>query len=205
MSTNLYSFPQFIEELPFLSPRHQTAGSSFTFETPNTLAGVKFSEPDTEIIYNPDTDTTVLIAYRFGAEIINRLTGKSLLVSQEHIGIVHKQFIHKIMIRPIIHFETDRVYLSKSERLRLEGFAAFLKGSPEIKITAEGYADSTGEEEKNQQLSQRRAENVKYYLVTRHGIDERRFTLLSYGSARPVDTNDTEEGRANNRRVNIYW
>lgn len=188
-----------------LSPRHQTTGSSFTFETPNALAGVRFSEPDYEIVYNPDMEMTVFLAHRSDAEMTHRVTQDELLISQGHIGIAYKDLLQTIMMSPRIHFETDRVYLNKNERLQLDGFAAFLNGFPDVNVLIEGHADSTGGEAKNQLLSQRRAENVKYYLVTRHRIAERRFTLHAYGSMKPVDTNDTEEGRAHNRRVDISW
>ena len=75
-----------------------------------------------------------------------------------------------------------------------------LNNNPDLNIEIQGYTDSTGEEDYNVQLSQRRAESVMSYLVSR-GIDPDRLTAKGYGSVNPVASNDTPQGRAKNRRV----
>jgi outer membrane protein OmpA-like peptidoglycan-associated protein len=77
-----------------------------------------------------------------------------------------------------------------------------LKEYPTAKFTVEGHTDSVGREDSNQKLSDARANAVKEYLV-KGGIDEFRLSSLGYGESKPIDTNKTRAGRANNRRVEI--
>ena len=72
----------------------------------------------------------------------------------------------------------------------------------EVSITIEGHASSDGSESYNQALSERRANAVKAYLVGK-GIDASRLQTVGYGESRPVDSNDTVNGRKNNRRAQI--
>lgn len=69
-------------------------------------------------------------------------------------------------------------------------------------ITVEGYTDARGSEDKNQQLSQKRADAVRRFLVD-HGVPSERVTAVGKGESNPVADNDTPEGRAMNRRVEI--
>ena len=69
-------------------------------------------------------------------------------------------------------------------------------------IISQGHTDSTGSEEHNQGLSERRAQSVVNYLVG-VGVDASRITALGYGENHPVADNDTTEGRSLNRRVDL--
>jgi outer membrane protein OmpA-like peptidoglycan-associated protein len=75
-----------------------------------------------------------------------------------------------------------------------------LKENPEVDITIEGYTDNRGSDEYNLNLSKRRAQSAKNYLVGQ-GVDSYRITAVGMGEAYPVASNDTEDGRAENRRV----
>lgn len=79
---------------------------------------------------------------------------------------------------------------------------ALTKADPDSKIVVEGYTDSQGGASFNQDLSQKRAESVRSYLVS-HGIASDRVTAQGFGVDRPVADNASAEGRANNRRVEI--
>jgi outer membrane protein OmpA-like peptidoglycan-associated protein len=70
-------------------------------------------------------------------------------------------------------------------------------------MTVAGYTDSTGSEELNQKLSEKRAESVKNALVG-EGVNPARITTVGYGESKPVADNDTEAGRQLNRRVTIF-
>lgn len=72
----------------------------------------------------------------------------------------------------------------------------------ETRIEIYGYTDSTGNADYNVQLSQKRADNVRNYLIAQ-GISPDRIVAVGYGSSNPVASNATEEGRAENRRVEI--
>ena len=99
-------------------------------------------------------------------------------------------------------FESGGDTLSKLAERRLDTVAHALSAYPDRPILVEGYTDSQGSDDKNQQLSQRRAEAVREYLQ-RRGIDPERLRAVGKGEANPVATNDTAEGRASNRRVEI--
>lgn len=84
----------------------------------------------------------------------------------------------------------------------LDELVSLLGQYPEASITIEGHASSDGSESYNQALSERRANAVKAYLVGK-GIDASRLQTVGYGESRPVDSNDTVNGRKNNRRAQI--
>jgi len=100
-------------------------------------------------------------------------------------------------------FATNKSELLPSAQVKLNEVAdALIKQDPDSKIVVEGYTDSQGTAGHNQELSQRRAQAVRDYLVTR-GIAADRVSSQGYGLARPVADNSSAEGRANNRRVEI--
>ena len=84
----------------------------------------------------------------------------------------------------------------------LDKLVKILKSHPEIKAKVEGHTDSSGNAEKNMQLSKDRAAAVVKYLVD-HGEKPDHVSSEGYGSTKPVASNDTKEGRAKNRRVHI--
>jgi outer membrane protein OmpA-like peptidoglycan-associated protein len=84
----------------------------------------------------------------------------------------------------------------------LERLLAVLSGYPESDITIEGHTDSLGAEAFNHDLSQRRADSVKVYLIA-HGIVTQRLTALGKGGSRPVAGNHNAAGRRRNSRIEI--
>jgi OOP family OmpA-OmpF porin len=99
-----------------------------------------------------------------------------------------------------ITFDNDRDTIRKSSKKSLDAAVKVLTEHTEIRIEISGHTDIKGDRDHNLDLSRRRAESVKKYLVD-HGIDETRITTIGHGPDKPVDTNDTEKGRANNRRI----
>ena len=77
-----------------------------------------------------------------------------------------------------------------------------LVAHPTARVRLEGHTDSTGTVDTNRQLSQSRAEATKRYL-TEHGVDAGRIETAGLGASRPLATNDTPEGRAENRRTEL--
>ena len=77
-----------------------------------------------------------------------------------------------------------------------------MKADPKMNIVLDGYADATASDEYNVALSKRRAKAVKDYLIHK-GIAASRISTNAHGEKDPVATNDTEEGRAQNRRVTV--
>ncbi|MCE8002135.1 OmpA family protein [Billgrantia ethanolica] len=84
----------------------------------------------------------------------------------------------------------------------LDQVATTLRENPNLRVRIEGHTDSVGSPQYNVGLSERRANSVRDFLVSR-GIAENRMTTRGFGEERPVATNDTDEGRAQNRRVEI--
>jgi len=116
-------------------------------------------------------------------------------VKQEDRGMV-------ITLTGSVLFPSNQSTLLPSARERLDQVANALLNSKERSLVIEGYTDSRGSDSHNLELSRRRAEAVRQYLVAR-GYDGDLVIAEGLGEARPVANNATPEGRANNRRVEI--
>jgi outer membrane protein OmpA-like peptidoglycan-associated protein len=99
-------------------------------------------------------------------------------------------------------FEVDSAILKPTAIDGLTEVAGVLNRYPETKIMVRGYTDSTGSEAYNQELSERRAQSVGNFLISK-GVDATRITMLGFGEQFPVASNDTTEGRQKNRRVEL--
>ncbi len=99
------------------------------------------------------------------------------------------------------YFGFDETRLGPGTMARLDDLVDDLMGD-DAELDVAGHTDSTGDEQYNMDLSQRRATVVESYLVSR-GVDANRLNVTAYGETMPVADNATEEGRANNRRVEI--
>jgi outer membrane protein OmpA-like peptidoglycan-associated protein len=121
--------------------------------------------------------------------------GKDKLIDLEQIK--EKQII------PMVNFEFDSDKLKKEAFPILDNIVKTLKADPSKKAVIKGHTDNIGSIEYNLDLSKRRAESVRKYLVSK-GIAPERLTCYGYGESMPIATNETEEGRAKNRRVEIY-
>jgi outer membrane protein OmpA-like peptidoglycan-associated protein len=101
-----------------------------------------------------------------------------------------------------VFFETGRDELSTAARKQLDIVANELRSNPELSTLIEGFADIHGDEERNLELSERRASTVREYLSSR-GVDAERLEAVGLGENYPVASNETPTGRAANRRVQI--
>lgn len=79
-----------------LSADHQKPGSSFTVQTPNALVGVTAAEPDSEVMYDSDSHTTIANAHKAEIVVTNLLTGSSKVIPQGHSGIIHRRIIQEL-------------------------------------------------------------------------------------------------------------
>jgi OOP family OmpA-OmpF porin len=84
----------------------------------------------------------------------------------------------------------------------LDRVVAVLQSDSTLRLRIEGYTDSEGTDARELKLSNRRAEAVMRYMMTQ-GIAVTRLEFIGYGKAKPIATNDTDEGRAKNRRVEM--
>ena len=106
-----------------------------------------------------------------------------------------------IKIMDKVFFETNKAVIKKQSFEILDGVAQVMLDNPDILLLeVAGHTDNVGNDELNLQLSQKRAESVKDYLVGK-GVDPERLVAKGYGETKPIDTNKTKTGKANNRRV----
>ncbi len=105
----------------------------------------------------------------------------------------------KIVLRNVF-FDTDKATLKPMSYIELDKLAEIMTNNPKMKIEISGHTDNVGTKTYNQRLSQSRAESVVNYLLSK-GFSQDRMTFKGYAFDEPIATNDTEEGRAQNRRV----
>ena len=101
-----------------------------------------------------------------------------------------------------ILFAVDSAVLSSQSMASLDDFAQVMRDFPQTAILIQGYTDSSGSEQHNMQLSERRAKSVFNHLALRE-VEGGRMAAIGYGEGYPVADNATPEGRAQNRRVSI--
>jgi outer membrane protein OmpA-like peptidoglycan-associated protein len=105
-----------------------------------------------------------------------------------------------VVILKNIFFDFDKFDLKPESLIELNRLYDLLKKNPSLKIEIGGHTDNKGTAEYNQKLSESRSRSVYDFLVNK-GIDKNRLSYKGYGLTKPIDTNDTDEGRANNRRT----
>ena len=121
-----------------------------------------------------------------------------------------KPFVKDIAMKPMkvgevivlrnIFFDTDKFILKPESMTELQKLLGLMKKNPGLKVELSGHTDNVGTPSHNLELSKNRAKAVYDYLILA-GIAASRLSYVGYGLTRPIDTNDTEQGRANNRRT----
>ena len=129
------------------------------------------------------------------AEIRQQLAGTGVRVVREGNDL-------RLIMPGNITFATDSADISPQFYSTLNAVATVLKEFPETLIQVTGHTDATGSTEYNLQLSQKRAQSVAQYLVAQ-GVAPNRVVARGMGESMPIASNDTPEGRAQNRRVEI--
>ncbi len=149
----------------------------------------------------------------------NKKIGIQVSLSSKSIGIVEnsafQQTIEKIQADAIfkaiekeglatlhINFDTGKSRIKAASYEIINEIVKMMKSYPDLKISIEGHTDATGDTKANLQLSESRAKAVLLAL-TDEGINASRLQSKGFGQERPIDTNNTEEGKANNRRVTL--
>jgi OmpA-OmpF porin, OOP family len=113
-----------------------------------------------------------------------------------------------VMIKEVVtlsgdtNFEFNKSTLLPSAYTVLDQLAESMKSNPDTRWRVEGHTDAVGSDSYNMDLSRRRAESVVNYLVSK-GVDRNRLEIVPLGESTPIASNDTPEGRAMNRRVEI--
>lgn len=125
--------------------------------------------------------------------------------SEEVTPVIKDLYLNKIEVGITvrlknIYFDFDKTTLKSESFVELDKVVDFLNQNPSVEIEISGHTDSKGSDDYNLNLSQGRSQSVVDYLISK-GIDSYRLSAHGYGESKPIDTNDTDEGRANNRRV----
>ncbi|MGC3874119.1 OmpA family protein [Halomonas sp. GXIMD04776] len=129
------------------------------------------------------------------AQLRDRLQGTGIGVEREGDNIV-------LNMPSGVTFDFDSSELTGAARQALNDASAVMREYPETRITVAGHTDSSGAEDYNQRLSQRRADAVGNYLM-QGGVARQRLNIVGYGENQPIASNANEQGRAQNRRVEI--
>ena len=131
----------------------------------------------------------------------NNITPSALLDNKVIIELDRIQ-VGQSLILNNISFETDSYKLLSKSTPELDYIYRFLTHQPEVNIEIIGHTDNVGTHEHNITLSQNRANEVAKYLINK-GINKNRITCIGLGETLPIASNDTEEGRAKNRRTEL--
>ncbi|HEX7628344.1 MAG TPA: OmpA family protein, partial [Candidatus Methanoperedens sp.] len=130
------------------------------------------------------------------SEISSRMNPQVKDIPLEPIAVGNSMTLRNIF------YETDQFQLKSISFAELDKLVSFLTNNPALRIEIEGHTDNQGTDAYNLELSMKRAQAVYSYLLD-HGISASRLTYKGYGESKPVSPNDTEEGRALNRRTEI--
>jgi len=107
-----------------------------------------------------------------------------------------------IKTQKVIYFASNISNIGPASKNELREIISLVQKDPNVKITIHGHADGSGPEKINTQLSEARANSVKDYLIAK-GVAASQINVQAFGSQQPIASNDTEAGRAKNRRVEI--
>jgi len=108
----------------------------------------------------------------------------------------------KIVTHGIL-FDPDQFVIKGESFKTLKNIGQLLEEDPSLRLSIEGHTDNDGSEAHNSELSHNRSKAVVDYLVQNYGINTDRLEARGWGESKPIDTNDSPEGKANNRRVEL--
>ncbi len=138
--------------------------------------------------------------YLFHSETFVLNTPEAGKPYQLHVKLQSPEEGSTIVLKNIF-FELDKDIIQPKSTAELKVLADFIRSNSALSIEISGHTDNQGSAAYNLSLSERRAAAVKNYLVNSESIDASRISTKGYGSDKPIATNDTEEGRASNRRT----
>ena len=136
--------------------------------------------------------------YLFHSENIELLSGTPEEPFLKNVGMKQLSVGESVVLKNVF-FETNKYDLKDESRVELMKLHSFMQNNPAVSIEISGHTDNVGNDNDNQTLSENRAQAIYNFLIE-NGIEADRLAYKGYGETQPIDTNDTEEGRANNRR-----
>lgn len=163
-----------------------------------------------------DEDGNYLITLPVGNDYAFNVNRRGYLFYSDNFSITPNTdsvFIVNIALQPIekgasivlknIFFETGKFDLQNESKSELDKLVELLNDNPNLKIQIDGHTDNVGQQKDNLELSNNRAKSVVVYLLSK-GINQQRLSYKGFGATKPVADNNTETGRAQNRRTELY-
>ncbi len=202
---NDVAFPLIINDQPVDVPAIHVQGSMKVIETGGRF-GTRDQPADAYILDDPATP--VMLSWMFGENLkqddafrvrfikVTYPSAKKPTIEQQ----LEKQ---RKAITYGIYFDFNKDVIKPESEPVLKEIAQAMADKPDWRLTIAGYTDNIGGDKYNLDLSQRRSASVKRALVERYHVDGSRLSTAGYGDASPIDTNETLEGRARNRRVEL--
>ena len=155
-----------------------------------------------EILVLDDPQNPIVLDYRFTNQPF-RIQVVKIDYPTEEKKIEQALAKQKKAIVYGIYFDFNSDKIKPESKPVMDEIAAALKDNPDWQLTVNGFTDNIGGDAYNLDLSKRRSASVKQALVTKYGVASERLTTSGSGDSSPIDTNDTLEGRARNRRVEL--
>ena len=128
----------------------------------------------------------------------------------EILAVMQDSLSNKPIVMPNIEFDYNRATLREDSKLELNKLYTFMKNSANVQVEIIGHTDNNGDEDFNMRLSQKRAEEIKAYLVSK-GIQGTRILTMGYGEYKPIapntlpDGSDNPKGRKKNNRIEMKF
>lgn len=182
-----------------------------------TDATIKFKNMDTKEVHEVEVDTLTgdyVAVMNFSSDIVMTVEKKGAAFTSRYLSTEDSTLndVKKVdvQVKQVkvgeayklhdIKYETDRFNLDKESINMMAEFAGYLKSNPKMKVAIHGHTDNIGSPADNLRLSENRAKAV-YDILVKNGISSSRLSFKGFGETKPVKSNDSEAGRAENRRT----
>lgn len=206
--------PQVVDHLAYLARRHADAGQARVDEARARQDVAKAQDERNRILLesrtrearNAQANAQVAQSQAQAAQQQAQAAQQQLQSTQQQLQDLQAKQTERGMVLTLgdVLFDTNKATLKPGADQKIDRLATFLQKNPNERLIIEGYTDSTGSEEYNEELSQRRAQAVANVLAGQ-GVPASRYQVVGKGQAFPVASNATPAGRQQNRRVEIVF
>jgi OmpA-OmpF porin, OOP family len=199
--------PAMVDHLAYLARRHAEAGEARVSEARSRQEVARAQEDRNKILVDARTrDAQNAQAQAESSKSQAQAAQAQLASAQQQLADLQAKKTDRGVVVTLgdVLFDTGQATLKPGANLALNRLATFLNANPQTRVIIEGHTDSRGSDEYNEVLSERRARAVATELMSR-GISADQLQTLGRGKGYPVASNDTPEGRQQNRRVEIVF
>jgi outer membrane protein OmpA-like peptidoglycan-associated protein len=199
--------PAIVDHLAYIARRHAEAGEARVSEARSRQEVARAQEDRNKILVDARTrDAQNAQAQAESSKSQAQAAQAQLASAQQQLADLQAKKTDRGVVVTLgdVLFDSGQATLKPGANLALNRLATFLNANPQTRIIIEGHTDSRGSDEYNEVLSERRARAVATELMSR-GISADQLQTLGRGKGYPVASNDTPEGRQQNRRVEIVF